>query len=352
MNTPAKMGFWMPAEWEKRARTFMAWPVRSEVWPDGLLEAKLGYANIAKAIAQFEEVVMLVQPHLVSEVREMCGIEVKILPLEHDDSWIRDNGPTFVVNRQRELAAVNWRFNAWGEKYMPYDKDNEVASKILAHYGIPQFDAPLVLEGGSFHVDGEGSLITTEECLLHKNRNPQFDKPEIEEMLKQYLGVKTIIWLKKGLDADETDGHVDNVACFVKPGVVAIQVCLDPKDPNYKRTQDNIKRLEKAVDAKGRRLEIVQIEQPPIRYLRGKRLSMSYLNYYPVSGGIIVPVFGGDARIADQAALQTLTRLYPGRKVVAVDGMPIIKGGGNVHCITQQMPYGVSARICPDIRSK
>nr|WP_092071208.1 agmatine deiminase [Dendrosporobacter quercicolus]NSL49434.1 agmatine deiminase [Dendrosporobacter quercicolus DSM 1736]SDM23202.1 agmatine deiminase [Dendrosporobacter quercicolus] len=342
---PAKMGFRMPAEWEPRERTFMAWPVRTEIWPDGLKEAQEGYARIAREIAAFEEVVMLVQPHLADEAGRMCGAAVEILPMEHDDSWLRDNGPTFLINGQGELAAVNWQFNAWGGKYQPYDQDNAVAGKLLARYGVPVFEAPLVLEGGSIHVDGEGTLMTTEQCLLNKNRNPQLGKREIERLLGQYLAVDVIFWLKQGLAADETDGHVDNVACFVRPGVIAIQACHDPADLNYSASQENLKLLADFTDAQGRRAEVVQIEQPPVRYWRGQRLSMSYLNYYPVNGGIIVPVFGGDAQATDEAAVRTLQRLYPDRKIVPVDGMPIIKGGGNVHCITQQMPAGIPARL-------
>ncbi|HEY3423505.1 MAG TPA: agmatine deiminase family protein [Negativicutes bacterium] len=333
----------MPAEWERRSRTFMEWPVRREIWPDGIQEAKLGYANIARAIAQFEEVVMIVTPQLVGEVKTMCGQAVTVLPLAHDDSWMRDNGPTFLIGSQGQLAAVNWNFNAWGAKYQPFANDNEVASKVLEYYKIPRFDAPLTLEGGSIHVDGEGTLLTTEECLLNKNRNPQLTKGQIEEILKQYLAVDTILWLKQGLAGDETDGHVDNVACFAKPGVVVMQVCLNPEDPNYTRTQENLAVLKTAIDSRGRLIEVVQIEQPPVRYLQGERLSMSYLNYYPVTGGIIVPVFGKDAEHADQAAINTLQQLFPDRQIVPVDGMPIVKGGGNVHCITQQMPYGIIA---------
>jgi len=338
---PATMGYRMPAEWEPRRRTFMEWPIREEVWPDGIAEAKIAYASVAKTIAEFEELVMIVSPEWVEQANNMCGDTVVYLPMEHDDSWIRDNGPTFLINERGGLAAVNWQFNAWGEKFSPFYQDNEVAQNLLAHYGIPKFDAPFVLEGGSIHVDGEGTLLTTQECLLNDNRNPDLSRLDIEKLLQQYLGVKTVIWLNQGLDGDETDGHVDNVACFVRPGVVVIQVCHDVQDPNYSRSQENLAILKQAVDAMGRTLEVVTIEQPPLRYSHGVRLSMSYLNYYPVLGGIIVPIFGQDAAHTDQAAIATLAQLYPDRKIVPIDGMPIIKGGGNVHCITQQMPEGM-----------
>lgn len=337
---PKELGFRMPAEWEPRLRTFMEWPVRSEVWADGLYTARIGYSNIAKAISEFEEIVMLTTPELVQEAKKMCGEKVKVIAMEQDDSWMRDNGPTFIINKSGDLAGINWSFNAWGEKYLPYNKDNEVASKILDIYNIEKFDAPIILEGGSIHVDGEGTLLTTEECLLNRNRNPNLNRGDIEAVLKDYLSITKILWLKKGLFGDETDGHVDNLACFAKPGVIVIQVCKDINDPNYELTIENLKLLENETDANGRKLEIVKIEQPPIRFFNGERLTLSYLNYYPVEGGIILPVFGGDATPTDNQAIETLQKLYPDRKIITVDGMPIIKGGGNVHCITQQMPLG------------
>lgn len=340
---PIELGFRMPGEWEKRGRTFMEWPTRESLWTDGIMDAKIGYANIAMAISQFEEIVIIAKEGSVNEVNDMCRERVKILSMEHDDSWMRDNGPTFLINKNNELAGINWIFNAWGNKYHPYDKDDEVAKKVLDVFNIKSFNAPIVLEGGSIHVDGEGTLVTTEECLLNKNRNPELGKKEITEVLKNYLGIQKIIWLKTGLYGDETDGHVDNVACFARPGVIVTQVCRDKNDPNYARTLDNINILKDSNDAKGRKLQIIEIQQPPVRFFKGKRLVLSYLNYYPVDGGIIVPVFGKDAKETDNEAIGVLQKLYPDRKIVPVDGIPIIKGGGNVHCITQQMPLG---KIC------
>lgn len=337
---PKELGYRMPAEWETHERTFMEWPVREEIWPDGLEDAKRGYSNVAKAISDFEEIVMIAKPEMVEEAKEMCGSKVKVIPIEHDDSWMRDNGPTFLVNDKGEVAGVNWKFNSWGEKYKPFDKDDKVAKIVLELYSIKSFHAPLILEGGSIHVDGEGTLITTEECLLNKNRNKEMTREDIEEALKNYLSVEKIIWLKQGLYGDETDGHVDNVACFAKPGVIVLQVCYDKEDPNYEITQDNLRLLENIKDAKGRKIQVIHIEQPPVRYLNGERLTLSYLNYYLVNGGVILPVFGGNAEETDKKAIKTLQEIYPDRKVVPVDGTTIIKGGGNVHCITQQMPKG------------
>lgn len=336
---PKDLGFRMPAEWSKRARTFMEWPIREGLWLDGFKAAREGYAEVAKAIAEFEEIVMLSTHDQVCNAKEMCGEKVKVIEMEHDDSWMRDNGPTFLLNDKKELAGVDWKFNAWGEKYKPYDKDNEVAKKVMDKYKVQSFAAPIVLEGGSIHVDGEGTLLTTEQCLLNKNRNPRLTKAEIEDTLRNYLNVNKVIWLKKGLDGDETDGHIDNLACFAAPGVIVMQVCQDKNDPNYELTLENLRILENATDAKGRKLEIIKLQQPPVTYFKGERLALSYINYYPVNGGIILPVFGGAAKKTDAAAIETLQKLYPDRKIVTVDGMPIIKGGGNVHCITQQMPW-------------
>jgi agmatine deiminase len=243
-----------------------------------------------------------------------------------------------VVNGQGDVAGINWQFNAWGGKYAPWDLDDQVAPRILEHFGKKRFDAPLVMEGGSFHVDGEGTLITTEECLLNPNRNPHLSREQIEEALRRYLNVDTIIWLRRGLSGDETDGHVDNIACFAAPGKVILQVCNDPADENYEITQENMRILREATDARGRSLEIVPIVQPPYREHEGKRLTLSYLNFYFVNGGIILPVFGGDAEETDRLAAETLGRLFPDRVIRTVDGMGIIREGGNVHCTTQQMP--------------
>lgn len=203
---------------------------------------------------------------------------------------------------------------------------------------MKRFDAPLVMEGGSIHTDGEGTLITTEECLLNTNRNPELDRADIEEYVRKYTGTESIIWLKRGLSGDETDGHVDNIACFAAPGKVIIQVCDDPQDENFGITQENLRILENAVDAKGRKLEIIQIQQPPRVDYEDSRLTLSYLNFYFVNGGIILPVFGGTASETDKLAEQRLAALFPDRRIRTVNGMAVIGEGGNVHCTTQQMP--------------
>ena len=348
-KTPRELGYRMPGEWEKRRRTFMQWPVRdgknskTPVWPDGVDAAKKGYANVAKAIAEFEELVMIAPAELLHEVKEMCGEKVTVLCLPIDDSWVRDNGPTFLLNDNEELAAVKWRFTSYGEKYQTHYNDGRVPDHLSIFYDVPLFTSPLALEGGSIHSDGQGTILTTESVLLTKSRNSRFTKDEVTTLLEEYLGGEQVIWLKSGLYGDLTDGHVDNTACFVRPGVIIIQACYDEKDPDYEIFQENMKILKEFKDrASGLPFEIIEIEKPPIRYYDGQLLTLSYINYLPVTGGVIVPILGSDAEETDKKALEAIQRAYPDRKVVPVDGMPIIVGGGCVHCITQQMPYGKS----------
>ncbi|MCO7125846.1 agmatine deiminase family protein [Sporolactobacillus shoreicorticis] len=339
---PKKLNYQMPAEWQNHERTFLSWPVQESMcFPDDYTRVCQGYAGFIKVISEFEPVTVLVNPNehnFVSTFVRQTHYPVDTLVLPHNDSWLRDNGPTFVRNERGYLAGINWHFNAWGEKYRPWNLDDEVASVLLDNLRIYRFDAPLVMEGGSFHVDGEGSLLTTEQCLLSKNRNPAMNRDQIEQNLQDYLSISKVIWLKNGLSGDETDGHVDNIACFAAPGKVLIQCCDDPEDDNYLITQENIARLEKAIDAQGRSLEIIRIPQPPPRFYQGTRLTLSYLNFYFVNQGIILPVFGEDAKKDDKQAAAILAETFPDRTIRTVDGMAIIREGGNVHCATQQMP--------------
>lgn len=341
---PKDLNYRMPAEWAKHTRTFISWPVQDSMcYPEQYEDVCRGYADIITAIAEFEPITVVVNPDDLEKVSGLFTDDrIECLPIEHNDAWLRDNGPTFVVNDKGELAGVNWGFNAWGGKYSPWDLDNEVAPQILKHVSVKQFDAPLVMEGGSIHTDGEGTLLTTEECLLNKNRNAHMSKDEIEAHVKNFVNVDQIIWLKRGLSGDETDGHVDNIACFAAPGKVIIQVCDDPEDENYAITQENLRTLHEAVDAQGRKLEIIQIQQPPQAFFEDQRLTLSYLNFYFVNGGIILPVFGGDAEETDRKAQQVLSETFPERRIRTVNGMAIIREGGNVHCTTQQMAVGQS----------
>ncbi|MFF2909329.1 agmatine/peptidylarginine deiminase [Paenibacillus sp. NPDC057934] len=337
---PKELNYTMPPEWSQHERTFISWPVQASMcFPDNHESVCQGYAEIIKAMAEFEPVTVIVNPDELKTVEALVGgPRVSLLPIAHNDAWLRDNGPTFVVNGEGALAGVNWKFNAWGGKYSPWDLDDKVAPQILENLKVTRYDAPLVMEGGSIHTDGEGTILTTEECLLNTNRNPDLGRHEIEEQLRNYIGAESVIWLKRGLSGDETDGHVDNIACFAAPGKVIIQVCDDPQDENYEITQENLRILENATDAKGRKLEIIKIQQPPHVDGEDGRLTLSYLNFYFVNGGIILPVFGGTAAETDKLAAETLAGLFPDRRIRTVNGMAVIGEGGNVHCTTQQMP--------------
>jgi Peptidylarginine deiminase and related enzymes len=341
---PNTLNYKMPAEWVRHARTFISWPVQASMChPEDFNSVCRGYAEIIQAIAEFEPVTVIVNPTDAARLSRLFqNKRIELLAIEHNDAWLRDNGPTFLVHDSGDVAGVNWRFNAWGGKYAPWDLDDKAAPQILNHFGLKRFDAPLVMEGGSLHVDGEGTLLTTEECLLNPNRNPELTREQIETELKKYLNIQKVVWLKKGLDGDETDGHVDNIACFAAPGKILIQVCDDPEDENYSITQTNLKILQEETDALGRNFEVIPIQQPPklCDPKTDTRLTLSYLNFYFVNGGIILPVFGGKAKETDRLAIQLLGKIFPKRRIRTINGMGIIREGGNVHCTTQQMPAG------------
>ncbi|NLC44342.1 MAG: agmatine deiminase family protein, partial [Clostridiales bacterium] len=247
---PNQIGFYMPAEWSAHDRTFLSWPVQASMcYPEDYNRvSKDYYQSLVKAIAEFEPVTVIINPEEIEEFgAQIQSIDttypVDFLAIPHNDAWLRDNGPTFVINDQDGMAGVNWDFNAWGEKYSPWDLDNGVAPKILDHYDIQRFDVPLIMEGGSIHTDGEGTILTTEECLLNPNRNSSLSKDEIEKYLHSYLGAEQVIWLKRGLYGDETDGHIDNIACFAAPGKILLQVCADKDDPNYDISRENVQIL-------------------------------------------------------------------------------------------------------------
>ncbi len=325
-------GLHMPPEWGEHRGMLMEWPVSDCVWGDGINAARLAFARVAAAIARFEPVTMIVNEALADEARALCPERVALLTLPHDDCWMRDNGPTFVKDQDGALAAVNWRFNAWGGIFPNYSLDNLVPEWLCEVLGVPRVDAPLILEGGSIHVNGQGLVLTTEECLLNPNRNPQLSKAEIEAYLLCYLGAKKVIWLPYGLYADETSGHVDNVCCFLNPSTVLLLWTDDPTHPNYER----FRRAEEILMANG--LAVEKVSEPPLRYHHGKPLPLSYVNFVFVNGGVILPAFGGEAEKADKAALQTMYRLFPQREIVQLPTLDIVKGGGNIHCITQQIP--------------
>ncbi|MFD2262656.1 agmatine/peptidylarginine deiminase [Lacibacterium aquatile] len=340
-TTPRAAGFHMPAEWTPHAGCYMAWPVREALWGDGIEAARDAYAAVASAISRFEPLTMLVCPDLMANARERLPASVKVEEMSQDDSWARDFLPTFLVDGAGKVAGADWQFNCWGKKFPDYAEDAKVAERLLDRLGARRFAAPFVLEGGAIHVDGEGTILTSEECLLHPNRNPGLSKAEIEAHLKEWLGGDTVLWLGQGYEDDDTDGHIDEIACFAAPGKVLINDCQDPADINYARFQDNIRRLELAKDAKGRQIEIIRLPQPTLRTHDGVRLTLSYTNFYIANGGVVMSAFDDPA---DAKAKDIIARCFPDREIVQLPALAITRGGGGIHCITQQLPKGEIAR--------
>jgi len=326
--------FAMPAEWAEHSRCWMAWPSNPAIWTRGMDNAFRNFAQVVQAIVQFEPVTLLVHPRDRAEAFRLCGEQVEYWEYALDDSWMRDFGPTFVVSEQGDVAGVDWRFNGWG-KY-PYENDQHVARFILDRLSVQRIEAPFVLEGGSIHVDGEGTVLTTEQCLLHPNRNPELDKNTLEKLLLEYLGAEQAIWLPQGIADDDTDGHIDEIACFVAPGVVLALIADDTSDVDYAPLQRNVDILRESRDACGRRLDIITLEQPEIIYRGEQRLSQSYINFYIANDGIVMPAFGDRRR--DEQARGVIAELFPRRKVVQIPARELAYGGGNIHCITQQQP--------------
>ncbi|HEY1710233.1 MAG TPA: agmatine deiminase family protein [Rhizomicrobium sp.] len=335
---PLRDGYAMPAEWESHARTWMCWPGRLEAWggPEGLLRAKQAMARVARAISSFEPVTIAVRPEDAAEPKLATANKVETLEVPVDDSWARDSGPTFVTGANGK-AAVSWQFNAWGNKYHPYKDDAAFAARVAQRLAMKVYLAPMVCEGGAIHVDGEGTLLTCEQTLLNPNRNPNLTQQEVEETLALYTGARKIVWLGEGFSDDETDGHVDNIACFASPGRVIVGVPASKSHPDTKPVQEAIRRLKEAHDAHGRKFEIVEIAQPKKlgRDYRGRLHQASYINFYLCNGGLVMPGFD-DAN--DERARETLAQVFPGRDILQVDALDIVEGGGGIHCITQQEP--------------
>jgi agmatine deiminase len=336
MMTPAEAGFRMPPEWAPHAGCWMAWPCRPENWDD-IERARATYVEVARAVGLFEPVTMTANAEDAGAARSalsgVAGADVVVVP--SDDSWARDTAPTFVTDGRGSLAGVDWRFNAYGGIYEEYGRTRNMAKRILDLLGARRFAAPLVLEGGAVHVDGEGTVLTTSEVVLDPRRNPGLEREEAERLLCDYLGAEKVLWLSSALDHDNTGGHVDNLACFTAPGVVAALGCADRDDPQYPAVQENLQRLRAATDARGRALEVVELVMPARPEYRGRRLSPSYVNFYVAGGGVVMPAFGDPA---DAVARDVLARLFPRRSVVQIPTLELAKADGNIHCITQQQP--------------
>lgn len=366
-TTPKEDGFRMPAEFEKQEQIWMLWPWRTDNWRLGAKPAQEAYVKVAEAISEFEPVTVCVPPqqypYAKARLDEVNKNEnIRIVEMTSDDSWIRDCGPSFLVNDQGDLRAVDWEFNAWGGLvdglYFPWDQDAQVAQKVCEIENVDSYKTTdFVLEGGSIHVDGEGTVLTTEMCLLHPSRNPEMTKEEIEEMLKNYLNAEKIIWVKDGIDPYETNGHIDDVACFVAPGEVACIYTDDENHPFYQQAQDAYNFLINQTDAKGRKLKVHKmcvtkepcylkdagsidygfegLQYGAIPRKEGEIAIASYLNFLIINDAIILPQYGDEN---DALAVKQAQEMFPDRKIIGVPTTEVAYGGGNIHCITQQQP--------------
>jgi agmatine deiminase len=336
--SPLHDGFFWPAEWEPHRRSWMCWPARAECFggAEGLLRAKQAYARVARAISAFEPVTLAARPQEAAEARLATGGKVEILEMALDDSWARDFGPTFLKNGKGRLAGVQWVFNGWGQKYHQYTHDASFARRVLESIGAGVYKAPLICEGGALHADGEGTVLTTEQCLLNPNRNPGRTREAVEEILKFYIGARKVIWLGGGFSDTETDGHVDNIACFAASGRVILGIPAK-SHPDYAPVQEAKRRLKDARDAQGRALEIVPLPQPKKQRQSwsGRLLPMSYVNFYLANGAVVMPAFDDPH---DEGARSILAQSFPGRDIMQIDALDIVQGGGGIHCITQQEP--------------
>ncbi|HET6448771.1 MAG TPA: agmatine deiminase family protein [Conexibacter sp.] len=334
------VGLRMPAEWAPHDRTLIAWPAREEAWRGASIEqARDVHVQVVAAIAAFEPVTLVVDPAHADDARRRVTAEnVELLLAPLDDSWLRDSGPLIVTGPAGRRAGIDFRFNAWGEAFAPYDKDAAIAARLLDHLGIERFGSPMVLEGGSIAVDGTGRLVTTEQCLLNPNRNPLLGRAEIERELSMHLGIEQVVWLGQGLVEDaDTDGHVDNVCAFLAPRRALLQVTPDDQDANAAAAEENAHRLVAA----GIELERWEL-LPRTTRADGGVVAIPYTNFYLCNGAAIVPLGEQDADM-DAEALRRLGGLLPGRELVGVPGRTLALGGGGVHCITQQVPSGAAA---------
>lgn len=352
-STPKADGYIMPGEYHKHAGCWLLWPHRPDVWRLHGEPAQRKWVELATKIAGFEPVTVGAHPAHVTKARQMLPAHIRVVEIAYDDVWVRDNGPTIVLNTtDGTLRGVDWDFDAWGGLYSPYHQDQALAANILQKEGMDRYECrQLTIEGGAFHVDGDGTLISTKHCLL--TRNPHLTLSQIETLLQQYLGVEAIVWLEHGLKFDETGGHVDNICAFVEPGVVMVNWTDDPQNPQYDRCHAAVEHLSQSRDARGRLFDIHKIHQPsPMHYTAeecdglqrvegtlvrqpGHLLAASYINTFIANQAVIVPIFGDKA---DTEALNQLSDLFPNRRIVPIESREILLGGGNVHCITQQIP--------------
>jgi agmatine deiminase len=342
--TPRSLGYRMPAEWERHEATWLSWPHNAETWPGKLDRVPTIFADIVAALHEHEEVRILAgseelerSARTALRARGCESPNVRFLRIPTNDAWMRDHGPIFVVHAERGAGITDWGYNAWGGKYPPYDLDDAVPTRLNETLQRPIFRPGIVLEGGSIDVNGRGTLLTTESCLLNANRNPGLTRRQIEAKLLDYLGASHVLWLGDGIVGDDTDGHVDDLTRFVGPSTVVTAVEEDPADENHRALRDNLARLRSMKDEAGRPLEVVPLPMPPAIYHEGHRLPASYANFYIGNGAVLVPVFGHPR---DDDACDTLARLFPGRRIVRIPSTELVLGLGAIHCVTQQQPIG------------
>ncbi|HFL2190518.1 TPA: agmatine/peptidylarginine deiminase [Pseudomonas putida] len=342
MHLSLDSGWRMPAEWARHAATWMVWPHNQALWESGwnvrLADVQQDYARVAAAIARFEPVKMVVDPSAVASARALCGANIELIELAVDDSWCRDSGPSFVCHPQHGLAGLSWRFNAWGDKSQ-HSLDRSLGRRILDQLGLDGFSTSLCNEGGAIHVDGEGTLITTESVLLNPNRNPGVSKAEFEASFARHLGIRKTIWLPgdpQYVTGDMTDGHVDGVCAFARPGVLLVDATHEQGSVYADVVRENRRALELATDAQGRHFELLDLYEATAAVDHNAEVfCASYTNFYIANGAIIMPAYG---IAADQEAAAQLAHAFPGRQIVPVRIDHIAHGGGGIHCITQQQP--------------
>lgn len=357
-SVPKKDGFYMPAEFDRHYGCVMIWPERADSWQYGAVYARKAFAEVAKAISKSEKVTVFTSFDGYETAREMLPENIRVVEMSSDDSWARDVAPTFLKNDKGEIRGANWYFNAWGGLvdglYFPWDKDNKMAKKICDLYDVDVYDVQdFVLEGGSIHSDGQGTIITTEACLLSKGRNPDMSKEQIEQKLKDFLGAEKVIWLENGIYNDETNEHVDNICAFVAPAEVILAWCDDENDPQYEMSKKCYEILSNSTDAMGRKIKVHKLPQPKPIFMteeecdglinfngeptrtQDERLAGSYVNFYISNGAVVMPAFGDEN---DDKAKQILQEIFKDREIIQVYARDILIGGGNIHCITQQIP--------------
>lgn len=341
-RTPASLGFRMPAEWHPHAATWLTWPKDPVTWPDRVPAVQEIFLQFIDALTPHERVCLLVDDaDVAADVRRRCEgrqavvSNLELIEVQTVDSWIRDYGPNFLLGPNGELGYNHWGFNAWGGKYEALMRDASVPTRLAALEGVTRFEPGIVLEGGSIDVNGAGTVLTTEQCLLHPNRNASLSKADIEAYLRVHLGVQQVLWLGDGIEGDDTDGHVDDITRFVDPTTIVTVIEDDPADPNHGPLDDNLARLRSARQPNGEPWRIVTLPMPGKVLAEGDRLPASYANFYIANGVVIVPTFNDPN---DRVALGILADLFPDREVVGLHAVDLVLGLGTLHCLTQQEP--------------